>query len=397
MTTKAIVRKVVDVVPGQSNGANGKAADWKQWSLKRERYLTPEEVEKLLDAARRMPDPRIWMLCYVTANTGGRTAEVLNMKAGDIHPTEPIVQLVTMKRHGRPIRELRLPDNVAETIREWTRRYRMQPGDYLFQGRQSRGRPLSKNRAAQLFTLVAASAGLKVWSAPGRKGNGLHALRHANALAWMDKLQKIPGKSPLDMLLTIGQRLGHSSLRSTLTYLHPSQDAESVSAVGEFGKRKGPERLPAPPPPPPARPPEPRAIIPAELRAEAARPERLPAEVREVFAAVADAFGLDVTDLSSTKQTRRLSVARGVASFAVVEILGPHYTATEAGQFLDKDHSTILGAVKRIRELLKARDQLVTMAVGKVRDVIEEIREASARRKDRRPLQPAGANCAIVP
>jgi integrase len=217
-------------------GGDGKRPrkQWRVWSLKRDRYLTPEQVrDVLLPAARKIPDERIWMLLYVTANTGGRIGEVVQLRARDLHATEPVLSLVTLKREGHPVRELRLTDSVCSTIRDWIARRNLGPDGWLFQSRQGGGH-ISKARAGQLFTLVAASCGLKVWQTPGHKGNGLHALRHANALAWMANLAKVPGKSALDMLLTIGARLGHSSMRSTLTYLHPSQDTQSVDAVGEI-------------------------------------------------------------------------------------------------------------------------------------------------------------------
>lgn len=207
------------------------------WTLTRNRYLTPQQVaEKLLPAAKRLPDPRVWFLLFLACNTGARVSEVLSIRGADVYPTEPVLRVMTLKRKHPMTRELRVPDAVMGVVREWMTAHNTQATDFLFQSPYGHGRHMSRQWAAQRFTLAAVSCGLKIWGAGQTRGNGIHSLRHANAIAWMERLGKVPGQSPLSMLLKIGERLGHADIKSTLTYLHPSQDREAVSAVGVIGK-----------------------------------------------------------------------------------------------------------------------------------------------------------------
>jgi integrase len=215
--------------------SSGPRKVWKEWRLSRDRYLTPEQIAtQLLPAAKRLPDPRAHFALWLAANTGARVSELISLRAQDVHPSEPRLSIVTLKRRGRPIRELLLPEQVVQKVRDWFTHHAIPPDGFLLPSFH-RGKHVSRQRVAQWFTLAAVAAGVKVWKAGKHAGNGIHALRHGNALAWMQRLASVKNKSPLDMLLTISERLGHSSLRSTLTYLHPSQSAESVAAVGPIG------------------------------------------------------------------------------------------------------------------------------------------------------------------
>jgi integrase len=210
-----------------------------EWELRRDRFLTPQEIsEKLLPAARANPDPRVYFLCYVIANVGGRISEIISLRAGDLHKTDPILRVSTLKRGRSHVRDLTLPESVAQAIRQWIVRHEMKSEDYLFPSnpRRPAARHMTRQWANRLFDKALIAAGLKVWAHTGpdgqrRLGIGPHAARHANALDLMQQSQEALGLSPLDALHLIKQRLGHSSLKSTLVYLHATNDAQIATKL----------------------------------------------------------------------------------------------------------------------------------------------------------------------
>ncbi|GHV34320.1 chromosomal replication initiator protein DnaA [Synergistales bacterium] len=89
--------------------------------------------------------------------------------------------------------------------------------------------------------------------------------------------------------------------------------------------------------------------------------------VSSIQAAVAENFGISVDDLTSSKRTNDVALARHVAMYLCREILSELSLSEIAFAFKKKDHTTVIHAQKRIVTLLKDKDSDVTRIVTEVK------------------------------
>jgi site-specific recombinase XerD len=161
-----------------------------------------DEVVRLLAAA---PLPRhrlVWMVAY---GAGLRVSEACALQVGDIDSRRGVI--VVRGGKGGKDRLTLLPRRLLEELRAYWRETRP-PGPWLFPGGRP-GRPLTPRSAQRELVLAARRAGIH------RRRLGCHLLRHAFATHLME------GGTDLR---TIQELLGHTSLKTTVLYLHVRAD-----------------------------------------------------------------------------------------------------------------------------------------------------------------------------
>ena len=163
--------------------------------------LSPEEVTRLIDAARNLYHRALLMTLYSTAV---RRSELCRLMVSDIDSQRMMIRITQGK--GRRDREVPLSPKLLETLRLYWRWRK--PKTYLFPGRGRRADvPISANIVWLACRQAAQRAGISKRLSP-------HSLRHSCATHLLD--------AGAD-LRTIQVLLGHSRLEHTLIYLHLSQ------------------------------------------------------------------------------------------------------------------------------------------------------------------------------
>jgi site-specific recombinase XerD len=140
------------------------------------------------------------MLCLAYAS-GLRISEITNMKIRDIDSKRMVITIRQSK--GRKDRQVMLSDKLLVMLRSYYKEYK--PKKWLFEGQY--GEQYSTRSISKVMTACKIKA--KVY----KKGN-IHALRHSFATHLLE--------AGTD-LVSIKQLLGHSSLKTTLTYTHVSK------------------------------------------------------------------------------------------------------------------------------------------------------------------------------
>jgi integrase/recombinase XerD len=134
--------------------------------------LSPEEVGRLLAAARNIKHKALLSLAYAT---GLRASEVVSLKLTDIDRDRMVIRVEQGK--GKKDRYVILSPNLLEILRDWWRVARkkgwMSPGQaWLFPG--YRGQHTSARQLHRIVRLAAGRAGIT-------KRVGVHTLRHSFA------------------------------------------------------------------------------------------------------------------------------------------------------------------------------------------------------------------------
>jgi integrase/recombinase XerD len=164
--------------------------------------LSPEEVTRLIDAARNLYHRTLLMTLYSTA---ARRAELCRLKVQDIDSQRMMIR-IDQGKGGRD-RDVPLSPKLLETLRVYWRW--MQPQTFLFPGTVKGVRadvPITPNVVWLACRQAAPAAGIAKQISP-------HCLRHSCASHLLE--------AGAD-LRTIQVLLGHSRLEHTLVYLHLS-------------------------------------------------------------------------------------------------------------------------------------------------------------------------------
>jgi len=150
---------------------------------------------------------------FMTAYAAGlRVSEVCQLRIGDLRSDRHQIHVVQAK--GKKDRYTLLSPRLLEELRAYWRLYR--PTDWLFPSKTYPERHITEGAVQRAFTDAVQAAGL-----PNR--GGIHSLRHSFATHLLEA-----GVDPL----TLQRLLGHSSLRTTTTYLHVRQERlEKVSSA----------------------------------------------------------------------------------------------------------------------------------------------------------------------
>ena len=164
--------------------------------------LTPEEVQRLIAAARTLTERAMLMVLY---STGLRNAELRHLQVRDIDSRAMLIH-VSHAKGGRD-RYVPLSATLLATLREHWRW--MKPNTWLFPGTLHNwraDRPITPKVVWDACRAAAARAGLT-------KRVSAHTLRHSFATHLLEAGADIR---------TIQLLLGHAQVRHTVIYLHLS-------------------------------------------------------------------------------------------------------------------------------------------------------------------------------
>lgn len=168
--------------------------------------LSPEEVEKLIDAAPNIRYRTILLLLYAT---GLRRTEASQLKLADIDSKRMVIH-VHEGKNSRD-RELPLTPKLLAELRDYWRVCKVKPRVYLFPTRfKAAGeeeRPITDKAVWHACRESARRSGLS-------KHFGPHTLRHSFATHLLENGTDLP---------TIQLLMGHQKLQDTTLYLHLSR------------------------------------------------------------------------------------------------------------------------------------------------------------------------------
>jgi integrase/recombinase XerD len=158
--------------------------------------LSGDELIALFGA---VDNPQHRALLMTTYGGGLRVSEVVKLRPCDIDSQRMMIRVVAGKRAKD--RYTLLSVRLLEELRAYWRAYR--PLGWLFPGRRPE-QPFSDDKAREVFNQAKAKAGI-------RKAGSIHLLRHCFATHLLE--------AGVD-LRTIQILMGHSSIDSTVWYLH---------------------------------------------------------------------------------------------------------------------------------------------------------------------------------
>lgn len=190
---------------------------WPKVPRKLPDILSRGEVEQLLNSARSIKYQAIAMIAY---GAGLRVSEVCSLQVTDIDSKRMLIHVRGGK--GRKDRYVRLSHRLLAVLRAYWRRARPS-GPYLFPG-QNPQRSLTRVAAHYGLQRVAAQCAFT-------KRVSMHRLRHAYATHLLELGVDV---------VSIQHLLGHSSLLTTLRYLHMSskQLGNVASPLDQLGTAK---------------------------------------------------------------------------------------------------------------------------------------------------------------
>ncbi len=159
--------------------------------------MLPEEIMKLIDGVQNLKHRTILMLLY---STGMRVSEIASLRIADIDSKSMRIKIVQGK--GCKDRFTILSEQVLLELRAYYIIYR--PKEYLFNGYRP-GKRYRVRTIQHLMQKALTKVGLE------NKNFTIHTIRHSFATHLIDN-----GTD----LHTIKELLGHSSLQTTMKYMH---------------------------------------------------------------------------------------------------------------------------------------------------------------------------------
>lgn len=174
---------------------------------KKERILTPEEIQKLLTECNGHLKP----IVIIALNTAMRLREILYLKWSDIAFNRNIIIIPQSKSKNKKTKKIPMNNLVIEALQKLERKY-----DHVFCDPKT-GTPFDSIKTT--FRKALQRAGLV--------DVRFHDLRHTAATIMVT--------SGVD-LVTVKEILGHSSIEMTMRYSHPTTDGK-MSAVKALEKQ----------------------------------------------------------------------------------------------------------------------------------------------------------------
>lgn len=159
--------------------------------------MSPQEVMTLLRACKTIKQRALIELFY---STGVRLEECSKLKIAQVDSVNMCIHLHQGK--GRKDRKMLLSPQCLATLRQYYKVHK--PAVYLFEGRWT-GKPMHPRAIQHALKLCFKYAGMK------NKSYSAHTLRHSFATHLLDAGTDIH---------TIKELLGHSSIATTMVYLH---------------------------------------------------------------------------------------------------------------------------------------------------------------------------------
>ena len=167
--------------------------------------LNHEELLRLFTVTTNPKHRTLLMTAYAA---GLRCSELTRLRVSDIDSGRMLLRVDQGK--GNKDRYVPLSPRLLEQLRAYWRRTR--PPHWLFPSPIA-GRPLSRHSPWDIYHRAKQKAGIE-------KSGGIHTLRHCYATGLLEAGVELP---------VIQRRLGHTSIRFTLRYLHLAQDTTSAT------------------------------------------------------------------------------------------------------------------------------------------------------------------------
>ena len=167
--------------------------------------LSRKELRRLFKAPLRLKQRVMLSLIY---SSGLRVSELCNLKNNDIDSDRMLIRV--KKSKGNQDRYVVLSKDLLSGLRRYFQSSK--PKVYLFNGQQ-KGKPLCCSAVQQSFRLAIKKAKIN-------KEVSVHSLRHTFATHLLEEGVDI---------ITIKEQLGHSSIESTLVYLHVAKVSRILS------------------------------------------------------------------------------------------------------------------------------------------------------------------------
>lgn len=159
--------------------------------------LDESEIETILSLCRSLRFKMLFTLIY---SSGLRISEAINLKVSDIDVNRKTIHVRESK--NRKDRYTILSDKALALLRHYENRYK--PESFLFTALRDKTRRISKRHCQEVFHRLVQEAHIA-------KNVHVHTLRHSFATHLLEHDTS---------LFYIMKLLGHSSIRSTIIYLH---------------------------------------------------------------------------------------------------------------------------------------------------------------------------------
>ena len=170
------------------------------------KILSYEELNVFFNACENYKYKTIFMMIY---GSGLRISEATNIRVEDIDSKN--MRIFVRNGKGERERYTVLPKASLEMLRECYRRYKPNhPEGYMFLNRK--GNPLKVERLRVFFRRYRRKAGIS-------EDFIVHSLRHSFATRLVE--EGVP-------LVQVKELLGHSCIRSTMTYVHVANNMQKV-------------------------------------------------------------------------------------------------------------------------------------------------------------------------
>ena len=166
--------------------------------------LNHDELVRLFSVTTNLKHRALLMTAYAA---GLRASELGRFKIGDIDSQRMLLRVDQGK--GDKDRYVPLSPRLLDELRGYWRR--MRPEHWLFPGHYDH--PMTRHGVANIYDQAKEKAGIA-------KPGGIHTLRHCYATGLLEAGVE---------LHVIQRRLGHSSVRSTMRYLHLAHDKTSAT------------------------------------------------------------------------------------------------------------------------------------------------------------------------
>ncbi len=163
--------------------------------------LSCEEVENLLGPISNLKHYALLLTIY---SAGLRVSEAVNLRPVHIESDPSRMMIRVEQGKGRKDRYTILSNKLVAVLRDYWVKY--QPVEWVFFG-QDRSKPMPIGTAQRIYYNAKNKSGTT-------KGRGIHTLRHCFASHLMWKGTDVH---------TIKKLLGHTSIKTTYTYLHVNQ------------------------------------------------------------------------------------------------------------------------------------------------------------------------------
>ena len=186
-------------------------------------YLTPEQLERFLQAAKAYGPREHAMFLFAVAH-GARASEIANLRLADINFKTEQIHIARLKGSLDSTQNLLKVKgnslfNEAAAFKAWLDVRQPDADNCVFNSRKST--QLNRTTVFKLYREIAKRAGL------GETLQHPHVLKHTAAMLMVQQ-----GANAF----LIRQHLGHKSFDSTLAYVNPSDSEASAASAKAFAQ-----------------------------------------------------------------------------------------------------------------------------------------------------------------